>query len=523
MDSFVEEGLGIDGTNGYTMSSQQRQACVEISKLVFAKRVVNMWDWKLETPNEKKYAASFDVNEYAQKIGISIMSGQGPGKDAFAAWAIIWLEYCFRPEVLIPCTGPGEDQLKNILWPETGRWLNKRGDDGQFLVLPDIRKSITVSATKIFYTPSGGKQDFAMMKTANVREDAEAQAKTLYGLHEKYMMIVVEEAAGVPEPVFKPLEGTLTREVNFVLMVFNPIFRTGFAIDSQMGPFSHKWINLQWDAEESEIVQKQHIKDMEDKFGRASNTFRTLVKGLPPLAEPDTIIPYDWVMAAIDRPIEPDDSEPRIGGCDPGAGGDNSVIRIRHGLKVLNTNHRHTSPSSIEVGDWAAGVAIKEDLDAIFFDVIGIGNGAYYQCKKVLKGVSNSRGREIKVYSVDVRNSADDEDRYFNKRSELIFKARNFFEEGTISIPNNQFLKEELWSIKKKQGNNKKETAEPKEDTKKRLKFEQSPNDADALFLTFAKNDSIFRHIHKKKEEFDVSPWAYLQRRAESARGWLRV
>jgi hypothetical protein len=431
-------------------------------------------------------------------LGISIESGQGNGKDAWVSWFKIWFLIFFN-NVLIPCTAPSADQLKNILWAEVSRWLSRNGTDGKPLVEEFVRQWIVVQSDRIFRKPDKGKDitNFSFPKTANPKDDAEAQAKTLYGYHDKHMAIILDDAAGVPDPVFKPLEGTVTRDVNFIIILFNPIFNTGFAIETHTGPQSHKWILLQWDSEESELVTLDHIKDMEEKYGRDSNTFRTLVKGLPPVADNDSVIPYEWVMAASKRKIEPDAYDPKIGGLDCGAGGDNSVLRIRHGYKVLDTKYRFSSPDSIAVGDWAAQIALEEELDALFVDVIGVGNGAYNELVRVLKG------SHCKVYAVDVRNKARDEERYGNLRDELWWKLRELFEKGIIAIPPNQMLMEEIWAPRvdweKKKG--RKWEIESKYKTKKRLKFNRSPNDADSVILTLAKNDLLFRHRDNSEDD----------------------
>jgi len=507
MEFFVEEALGIDGLRGFAMSEQQRQACKEVSLLVMAKK-------------KRMYGAPMtDIEkEYAEKLGISIMAGQGTGKDGWTSWFIQWFEFCFN-NVLIPCTAPSADQLKNILWTEVSRWLNRNGNDGKLLVSPLVKNSIIVQNDRIYRKASKGKDvvNFAFPKTANPKDDAEAQAKTLYGFHDIHMAIVIDDAAGVLDPVFKPLEGTVTKDCNFIILLFNPIFNTGFAIETHTGPQAHKWIRLHWDSEESELVTKQHIVDMEEKYGRESNTFRTLVKGLPPIADNDSIIPYAWVMEATKRETEPDKYEPRIGGCDPGAGGDNTVLRMRHGLKVEKKRHVFSSPSSIEVGDWAAAKALEEDLDVLYFDVIGIGNGAYYEAKKVLAG------SKCKVYAVDVRTKARDEEKYDNLNAELTFRLRQYFEDGTISIPVDQVLIEELSAPRMLIS--KKYKIEGKYDVKKRLKFNRSPNDADALKLTFAKNDAIFRR--HRSDDIGNTPYNYAaMNKPESLhnpRGWLRA
>src|SRR3990167_11140032 len=103
MDSykFAREACGLDGpTPGVdALSNQQIDACKSISLLTTAK-------WKLAlaapmTELEKKYA---------QKIGISIMSGQGTGKDFFAGLHMLWFISCFEFPI-IGATAPTQHQL----------------------------------------------------------------------------------------------------------------------------------------------------------------------------------------------------------------------------------------------------------------------------------------------------------------------------------------------------------------------------------------------------------------------------
>lgn len=481
LELFVEEAIGVNGKNGLFISNQQRKACQEVSKLVNAKRKVN-----------NGHKITEEEKAYSEKIGISIMSGQGTGKDAFCSWVMMWWLCCF-PETLIPCTAPTADQIKNVLWSEFSRWYNKT--DGEmnpmciFKTKENKTDHLVVESQKIYVQQLNGKECFAFWKTANPKDDPEAQAGTLYGFHAPYMVVIIDEAASVPEAVFKPLEGTITaaQGVNWILMVFNPIYQSGYAVDSHTGKDALKWVQLHWDAEESELVSKQHIKDQEERYGRESNTFRTLIKGLPPLAQPDTLIPYDWVMKAIDREIGLVGDEGKILGLDVGAGGDNSVACIREGAKVYPLRI-HSSPDTMELVGWVAQIIEDEAIDATFVDIIGIGNGVYYRLKEL----------GYRVYPVDVRMKPLKED-FNNKRDEMWWKLREVFEQGIVSIPNDIDLKTELWNPKFRV-ENRKTKVESKYDMKKRLSYNHSPNKADALALTFVMNDIMFR---KRKNEED--------------------
>lgn len=485
LEKFVEEAVGVNPSNGLSMSTQQRLAAREVSKLVNAKRKAMLG--KKMTPEDL---------EYAEKIGVSIMSGQGTGKDAFCSWVMMWWLCCF-PETLIPCTAPTADQIKNILWSEFARWYNKLDKDlkPQCVFKGEALKDdhLVVETQRIYVQQLNGKECFAFWKTANPKDDPDSQAGTLYGFHAPNMLIVVDEAASVPQPVFKPLEGTITSAegVNWILMLFNPIYQSGYAVDSHTGPNAHKWICIHWDAEESENVSKQHILDMEQKYGRNSNTFRTLVKGLPPLAEADTIIPYDWVMNAVDREIYVDDDDPIIMGLDVGAGGDNTVACIRQGWKVKSFE-KFSSPNTMEVVGWAADLMDGEKVTACFIDVIGIGNGVYYRLKEL----------GYRVYPVDVRVTCLDE-RFKNVRSELWWKAREAFEANLPSIPNDLVFKSELWSPKFRHLSGKTIEVDSKYDMKRRLSLSTSPNHADAFNLTLTYKDSMFRRQKKEGYDFD--------------------
>lgn len=484
LEYFVEEALGVNPKNNLFISKQQRDACQKVSKLVNAKRKVLL-----------KKPLTAEDKEYVEKIGISIMSGQGTGKDAFCSWVMCWWLCCFT-ETLIPCTAPTADQIRNILWSEFVRWYNRLDADMNpmcvFKGKDEPSSHLVVESQKIYVRQFAGKECFAFWKTANPKDDPESQAGTLYGFHAPYMMIVIDEASSVPEPVFKPLEGTITsaQGVNWILMLFNPIYQAGYAVNSHMGIHAKNWVQIHWDAEDSELVSKQHIVDMEEKYGRNSNTFRTLVKGLPPLAEADTLIPYDWVMKAVNRPIDVLPDEPRIGGLDVGAGGDNSELCIRQGNKVFPF-HRHNSPDTMELVGWASKLFDEEGLQALFIDVIGVGNGVY------------NRLRELgyRVYPVDVRMTARKEE-FHNIRDELWWKLRDVFESQTISIPPDEELKAELWNPKYKIDSTKKTKIESKYDMKRRLGFAHSPNKADSLALTLYMNDSVFRRVAEKDPYF---------------------
>ncbi len=480
---FVMEALGLE-EKGLKPSKQQEEGLEAVRKLVVAKL-------------KKRYGKRLkkEERELVKKVGISVMSGKGTGKDAMAAWLILWFLTCFNRPV-IPCTANTQKQLKEVLWREVYKWLK-----GSL-----IEKYITWQSEKIFLTERGGKDWFAVARTVNAKATPDEQVETLQGFHEENMMIIVDEASGIPDPVFRPFETTLTGSLNFVLMIFNPTRSRGFAIDSH-GVNRKEWICLHWDAEESELVSREQIQRLEEKYGRDSNAFRIAVKGLPPITDTDCLIPRNWIEDAVDRDIEVSDDDPLLLGVDVGAGGDKSIILHRQG-GVVSRIVENTSKNTMELVGWVVREIEDFEADAVFVDVIGLGNGVY------------NRLRELgyRVYPVDVGTRARNHDKFNRLRDELWWTVREQFEHGTISIPDDEELFYELESIKyDEMDSSGRIKIEGKRDLRRRGL--SSPNKADALCLTYAFPETMFR----KTSYRDYYGDEYCEEYEERPRGFMAV
>ena len=416
--TFIREALGVS-----FLSRQQREACDAVRDLVWAKI-------KVGTGQKVTHAEQ----ALSKKIGVSIMSGKGTGKDAITSMLIIWFLCCF-PRPLIPCTAPTGHQLSDVLWSEINKWLS--GTSGQDP--PLVKNWLTWQKDKLFLTERKGRDWYALARTSSPKDSAEAQEETLQGFHEDYMMVVVDEASGVMEPVFRPLESTLTRLCNFILMIFNPTQSTGFAIESQRKE-RERWICLQWNAEDSELVTKDSIEDKENKYGRDSNYFRVNVLGLPPISGNDILIPYEWVIAAVDYDLKPLDDDPEVAGIDVGAGGDPTIYLRLRGPRVYPIEFNN-SPLSLVVKDWCMGKIFRYEPKAAMVDNIGIGWGLTGELQKEFKGSGTT------VVGVNVGLRMDD-GRFFQLRDKLAWRVRERFEAGTLSIPNDPLLIGECTTIK---------------------------------------------------------------------------
>lgn len=461
---FVVEAFELDdSTPARRITAQQEQGLEAYRRLLVGK--LKRARGRPLTPQEAKDA---------DRIGLVVHSGHGTGKTAFAAWCLLHF-LVTRPYCKIPCVAPVGPQLKTNLWPEVHLWIRKS---------PILKDIITWQAEKIYHNDERGREWFAVPRTVNVKATAEEQAETLAGIHADNMLIIVDEASGVPDPVFRPLEGGLTGPCNFVLQIGNPTQMTGFFHDSFTRGRAD-WLVCHWNAEESVLVQPSQIARMARKYGTDSNAYRIRVKGLPPTATPDTLIPWDWVMRAVNCPVFPQADDPWALGIDVARYGDDSSVLV--------------SAQGPVVGSWDAGqtmiqsgiselkgtdskdiayTALREieerAIQCAAIDVNGYGAGAY----DLLKDLA-----PIVVLAVNVGESAEDPERFARLRDELWWRLREEFQAGTLAIPDDADLIGEISTIKYNFTRTAKERVKIESKQDLRDRGLASPNKADALML----------------------------------------
>lgn len=411
-------------------------------------------------PFDYQQALLVDIANGERKI--SVRSGHGTGKSTTFSWAMLWFAMTRFPFKVV-VTAPTSGQLFDALFAELKRWINE---------LPEaLRPILDVKNDRVslLAAPSEG---FISARTSRA-ETPEALA----GVHSANVMLVVDEASGVPEQVFEAAAGSMSGHSAVTLLASNPTRSSGTFFETQTR-LSGSWKCHHWSCAKSPLVSRDFIDEMKLRYGEESNAYRIRVLGEFPLADDDTIVPFHLVDAAVHRDIEPDEQATVIWGLDVARfGSDKTALAKRQGNTITEINSWQGLDLMQTVGRVKAeydGLPLSIRPSEIMVDVIGMGGGV----------VDRLRELGLPVRGINVAESPSMKDTYTNLRAELWFKMRGWLEQRGAKLPRNEQLIAELTSIRYSFVSSGKMKAEGKDDMRKRGLA--SPDLADAVCLTLA-------------------------------------
>ncbi len=409
---------------------------------------------------------------------ISCVSGHGVGKSSCASWAMVWHLLCKYPQKTV-VTAPTVGQLQDALATECKRWINE---------LPGALQEQIEVLTETIRLRGAPAESFISFRVSRA-ETPEALA----GIHSDHVLLVVDEASGVPEGVYETAAGSMSGERATTILLGNPVRSTGFFHSTQTR-LANYWKTIQVSCLDSPRVSADYIEDMKNRYGEDTNPYRVRVLGEFPIEDDDTILPRGLVESAIERDLRGIDGPVVVGVDIARRGGDASTICVRQGRRVVGEAiAARKGMDLMQVAGW-----IRKELDGlrqsgfvieeVLLDSVGMGAGVM---DRLLE-------EGVEVRGVNVGESPSMGTEYWNLKAELWWRCREWFETREVAIPSDSGLVEELVSVRRLWPSNGKMQVEPKDITRKRLGANASPDKADALVLTFA-NHSGWGSIHARK------------------------
>lgn len=430
-----------------------------------AERLKRMGDHILE--NQLRIATGREPLVYRGAVA----SGRGPGKSALASWLTLWNMSCHVGSTTI-VTANTEPQLKTKTWAELGRWhtlaINRHWFERSATLLRpaewfgDLVKNQLNIDTGYYYASA--------LLWSEENPDAFAGAHNPLG-----MVVVFDEASGIPAPIWTVTEGFFTEPDlhRYWFTMSNPRRNTG-AFFEAFHKHRELWDTLNLDSRDVEGTDKTVLNGIIKQYGEDSDEARVEVKGQFPHTGDKQFIGRGVVKGAQERRLLPDEHAGLIMGVDPARfGDDKTVITFRRGRDARSIPAVALKGlDNMQVAYRIAELADKYKPDAIAIDA---GNGTGI--------IDRLRDMKYKVHEVWFGAKADNPE-WANKGTELWARMRDWLAEGCIP-PGDKFLEDDLVNreyLFKGAGDS--IMLEPKEKMKDRG-FD-SPDHADSLACTMA-------------------------------------
>ncbi len=461
----------------------------------FIKDVLNITMWS----KQEEIIRSVPDNRFTV-----VESGHGIGKSLGVAALTCWWLTTYEEEAVVITLAPTHKQVASIMW----RYIRHLGRKSR---LPGI----------IFETPRWDIAPNRYGEGLSPRKASKEDMATLQGYHSKNLLVIMDEAAGLPRLVFEGVVSLCVGENNRVIAIGNPIEKSGPFYEAAN---SKTWHHIRISClEHPNVVQNKEIIPgavsriwVEDMIRDHCNpykdpnfaievtnamsdielegvcppgafvwnrviyvpngVFEAKVLGRPPDEASDQLIALSWVEAAKQWDYLSEGE--RILGLDPARyGGDYATMALRQGNKVHWVKRKRpiTSDPSGELAGW-----LKVEMDRLgygcwgFIDEIGIGAGVLDSAKRV----------GLNVRGVSFSKRARQNRRFANTRAELWWRVREKLQKHELGLPDDDMLAGDLTAPKFSYDDLGRILIEDKDDIRKRIG--RSTDSGDALALTFA-------------------------------------
>jgi hypothetical protein len=404
---------------------------------------------------------------------VAVPSCHEVGKSWLAARIVAWWLAAHRPgEAFAVTTAPTGRQVRAVLWREiraahrAGSLLGRTNQTEWW-----INEQIVAFGQK----------------------PADTDPAAFQGIHARYVLVVLDEACGIPESIWTAANSLVANENGRMLAIGNPddpgsYFQkvcqpgsgwTVIPIDALASPnFTDEAIP---DELRGLLVSPIYEAEMRAEFGETGATYLSKVRGRFPSDNPDGVVPLSWVRKCQNIDVETYTAAQLLPvelGVDVGAGGDETVIRERRGMVAGRTWRYHT-PDSTEASGYVVQAIKETGATKVKVDVIGVGWGIVGRVKEL----KPEHGAD--VIGVNVGQASTEPTRFPKLRDQLWWEVgRKLSQDRAWDLSAvDETTVSQLIAPTWKPDSSGRHKVEPKAETKVRLK--RSPDDADALLLAY--------------------------------------
>ncbi len=420
----------------------------------------------METLRAELLKREMSPDEVFAAICIAVASGHGVGKTSLVAWLIHWFICCYpNPQIVV--TSGTQAQLLNKTWRELAKWHKV-----------SLQREWFEWTKTAFYLRESPDTWFA-----SAVPWSEHNADAFAGTHEKYVLIIFDEASTIADIIWETIEGALTTALCIWIAFGNPIRNTG-RFKACFGKFAKYWISRKVDSRKAKMANKVQIERWRQQYGEDSDFFRKRVRGEFPLLASNQLISEEIVDACRIFQAQGYETFPIFITCDVARfGDDRTVIMVNQGRKLhecIWMGGKDTVEVYTKIIELWNYWKEKNDRIGIFVDDIGVGGGVTDMLKKT---------HGVLVIGVNAGAASRNPVKFLNKRIEMWWTMAEALKLGydlsSLSEEDFDFLKQDLVNIEYfLHGATQKYQLEAVEDLKERDL--PSPDFGTALALRFA-------------------------------------
>lgn len=339
----------------------------------------------------------------------AVRSCHGIGKSHIASRIVAWwLDVHPVGEAFVVTSAPTFDQVRAILWRYIGQLHRKASLRGECLTT-----EWKIGAELVAFG----------------RKPADHNPAAFQGIHARHVLVILDEACGIPEDLWIAADALTTNEGCRILAIGNPDnpashFKRVCDLDSGwhvIGVSAFDSPNLTGEAVSPDLAQllisRSWVDEKAAEWGTDNPLYLSKVLGEFPTQSPNAVVRVEDVAncrLGLDAPYLAEQLLPVELGVDVGGGGDLTVIRERRGIKA-GREWTSNSDRPEELAPLVVHAIRESGATSVKADSIGIGWG--------LVGELRNRARygehKATIVGVNVAEKSSQPDKYANLRAEL--------------------------------------------------------------------------------------------------------
>lgn len=354
---------------------------------------------------------------------VHIRSCHASGKSWTCARAVSWFLASYPQDSIVVTTAPTWPQVEQILWRE---------------VASSVAQSKITLGGRLMKT----RWDIGPKWYAIGAATSEDTAVNLAGFHAAHVMVIIDEADGVPEAIWNAIDGLTTSAHVLVLAIGNPINPTSAwrkRVEASRSIPTRKLIRIsandvlpftdQRDKNGNSkfpyLLQREWVEERRrpDVWGEGSPMWQARVEAEWPDQSTDTLLPMGWLIAAKGRNVE---RGPRTYGVDVARFGTDRTVRTLLQGGWLEFSKSTKFEDTVQTAGRVISDISEYEPVAVAIDAVGVGGGVVDQVK--------SRVPHKSIYPFNANGKSSDPDKYSNISAEWWWKVRRAFEEGKIGF-----------------------------------------------------------------------------------------